>query len=133
MHLNKTDGLTIGFVLVGATAILINGYLKKDSLLENTAINETPTPSVEFLDPIDDLSQSPVITEDKMGFVEESKAVLLPFSEAFVQARINRGPGALFEWNGKSYTTSYAEEIVKPGEKLDSTRINLVLNQPPEK
>jgi hypothetical protein len=134
MHLNKTDGFTIGFVLTAAIAILINGYLKQpddndpykivDSnssveVVDNTI--EMEVPHYEAL--IEDVAD-PAITPDTLP---------VTFSQAFAFARQEKGPGAIFEWNGKSYTTSLSEEIVKPGDTLDSTRINLVLNQLPNK
>ena len=65
--------------------------------------------------------------------IKVKSSTLLSFSEAFAEARRMRGPGAIFEWNGKSYSTSLAEESVNPNESLDSTQINLVMNQPPNK
>ena len=74
-----------------------------------------------------------IMLEGIPGSISVDKPTTTSFAEAFSEARNTRGPGAIFEWNGQSYTTSFAEEIVKPGEKLDSTQINIVLNQIPEK
>ncbi len=50
----------------------------------------------------------------------------MSFGEAFFQARLECGPGALFTWNDKTYTTSYAEELV--AEKEKSALVNIVAN-----
>jgi hypothetical protein len=50
----------------------------------------------------------------------------MSFGEAFFQARLECGPGALFTWNDKTYTTSYAEELA--AEKEKSTLVNIVAN-----
>ena len=50
----------------------------------------------------------------------------MSFGEAFFQARLECGPGALFTWNDKTYTTSYAEELA--AEKEKSTLVNIVGN-----
>jgi hypothetical protein len=36
------------------------------------------------------------------------------FKEAFAAARKKLGAGKTFEWNGKSYSTNYKEEVSKP-------------------
>ncbi|MEA1882469.1 MAG: hypothetical protein U9N31_08730 [Candidatus Marinimicrobia bacterium] len=134
MHLNKTDGFTIGFILIAGTAILVNGYVKKDNPQKNPVIKESFTFSEEFDYPTELTPSTPEIAlEEFKEFNDEPTEVVMTFAEAFAEARRINGPVALFEWNGKSYTTSFAEEIVNPGEKVDSTEINLVLNQPPEK
>jgi hypothetical protein len=50
----------------------------------------------------------------------------MSFGQAFSQARIECGPGAVFTWNGKTYTTSYAEELATEKEK--SALVNIVAN-----
>ena len=50
----------------------------------------------------------------------------MSFGEAFSQARLECGPGVLFTWNDKTYTTSYAEELV--AEKEKSALVNIVAN-----
>ena len=50
----------------------------------------------------------------------------MSFGEAFSQARLECGPGVLFTWNDKTYTTSYAEELA--AEKEKSALVNIVAN-----
>ncbi len=134
MHLNKTDGLTIGLITIAGIAILANGFLRK--------------PPVELTDPfqhpneiemIHDMpTEMMALNQDDESSIElvEIKVespITLSFSEAFAEARRMRGPGAIFEWNGKSYTTSLADELVNPNDSIDSTQLNLVLNHPPKK
>ena len=53
----------------------------------------------------------------------------MSFGQAFATARMEWGPGALFTWNGLTYTTSYAEELVKEETQIsDSGKVNIVLN-----
>ena len=52
----------------------------------------------------------------------------MSFGEAFFQARLECGPGALFTWNDKTYTTSYAEELAAEKEKTNSALVNIVSN-----
>ena len=133
MHLNKKDGYTLGFVLIAAFAVLLNGFLKYQpddpvELAESSAIEKS------YQYPLDNKSSNiGIMLEGNPGSISVDKPTLTSFAEAFSEARNIRGPGAIFEWNGQSYTTSFAEEIVKPGENLDSTQINIVLNQIPEK
>jgi len=133
MHLNKKDGFTLGFVLIAAFAVLLNGFLKHQpdgpvKLAESSAIEKS------YPYPLDIKSSNiGIMLEGNPGSISVDKPTPTSFAEAFSEARNTRGPGAIFEWNGQSYTTSFAEEIVKPGEKLDSTQINIVLNQIPEK
>ncbi len=134
MRLNKTDGLTIGFITIAGFAILLNGIFREppaqltDQLQHPIDIeigNITPTE----ISGIAWEEESP----KRMVEINEKPATLLSFSQAFSEARRMRGPGAIFEWNGKSFTTSFAEELIKPGNTLDSTQINLVMNEPQKK
>lgn len=43
------------------------------------------------------------------------------FSQAFSDARETHGPGQIFIWNGKEYTTSYAEEVTKSIQLADTS------------
>ena len=52
----------------------------------------------------------------------------MSFGEAFSQARLECGPGVLFTWNDKTYTTSYAEELAAEKEKTNSALVNIVSN-----
>ena len=133
MRLNKKDGFTLGFVLIAAFAVLLNGLLKHqpDNPIE---LGESSPMEDTYPYPLDIKSSNIGITlEDNHGLIPVDKPTPRSFTEAFAEARNSKGPGAIFEWNGQSYTTSFAEEIVKPGEKLDSTQINIVLNKIPEK
>ncbi len=133
MRLNKTDGLTLGFVLTAVILILLNGYLKRPDkpqldLVDSSRPGEIIEQYIEIEPPPND-----ILNKDGSEPEIIYEPTPITFSKAFADARQEKGPGAIFEWNGNTYTTSYAEEIVKPGEKLDSTRINLVHNQSPEK
>ncbi|MBC8346430.1 MAG: hypothetical protein ISR82_00390 [Candidatus Marinimicrobia bacterium] len=133
MRLNKTDGFTLGFVLIAAFAVLLNGFLKhqpEEPIVFTESNTLETTPQFSFSIEPSNIEES-IENEPEMIVVQQTTSI--SFAEAFAIARNSRGPGAIFVWNGQSYTTSFAEEIVKPGETLDSTRINLVLNQPPEK
>ncbi len=52
----------------------------------------------------------------------------MSFGEAFSQARLECGPGVLFTWNDKTYTTSYVEELAAEKEKTNSALVNIVSN-----
>ena len=52
----------------------------------------------------------------------------MSFGEAFSQARLECGPGELFTWNSKTYTTSYVEELAAEKEKTNSALVNIVSN-----
>ena len=133
MRLNKKDGFTLGFLLIAAFAVLLNGLLKHQP---DNPIELAESSSMEGTYPYQfDIKSSNIgiMLEDNHSSISVDKPTPTSFTEAFAEARNTRGPGAIFEWNGQSYTTSFAEEIVKPGEKLDSTQINIVLNQIPEK
>ena len=134
MRLNKTDGLTIGFITIAGFAILLNGIFREppaqltDQLqhpidIEIGNITQTEISGIAWEE------ESP----KRMVEINEKPATLLSFSQAFSEARRMRGPGTIFEWNGKSFTTSFAEELIKPGNTLDSTQINLVINEPQKK
>ena len=129
MRLNKKDGFTLGFVLIAAFAVLLNGLLKHQpdnpiELAESSSMEDTYPYTLDIKS-----SNIGIALEDNRGLISVDK----PTPTSFAEARNSKGPGAIFEWNGQSYTTSIAEEIVKPGEKLDSTHINIVLNKIPEK
>ncbi len=133
MRLNKKDGFTLGFVLIAAFAVILNGLLKHQpdnpiELAESSSMEDTYPYTLDIKS-----SNIGIALEDNRGLISVDKPTPTSFTEAFAEARNSKGPGAIFEWNGQSYTTSIAEEIVKPGEKLDSTHINIVLNKIPEK
>ncbi|MDP7566313.1 MAG: hypothetical protein QF794_09400 [Candidatus Marinimicrobia bacterium] len=130
MRLNKTDGFTLGFVIIAAFAVLLNGFLKHQPD-DSVKLAETKTIEESFSLPL--VIETVHTLKDNDASKVLDKQTEPSFAEAFAIARSSWGPGAIFEWNGQSYTTSFAEEIVKPGETLDSTRINLVLNQSAEK
>ena len=134
MHLNKTDGLTIGLITITGIAILANGLLREPPVELTDPFQYSDEVELTLDMPTDVIALEEVITssEKPIGIKVESPT-LLSFSEAFAEARRIRGPGAIFEWNGKSYSTSLAEESVNSNESLDSTQINLVMNHPPNK
>ena len=64
-----------------------------------------------------DIKDNQQIDEDGMiqrtYYVNEYRAEgLQSFSEAFRQARKEKGPGQIFKWNNKYYTTNYYYETI---------------------
>ena len=134
MHLNKTDGLTIGLITIAGIAILANGILRESPVELTDPFQYSDEVELTLDMPTDIMAlEEEINSSEKPVDIKVKSPTLLSFSEAFAEARRMRGPGAIFEWNGKSYTTSLAEKLVNPNESLDSTQINLVMNQPPNK
>lgn len=134
MRLNKTDGLTIGLITIAGIAILANGLLREPPSELTDPFQYSDEVELTLDMPTDEVASKEEITSlVKPVEINVESPTLPSFSEAFAEARRMRGPGAIFEWNGKSYTTSLAEELVNPNETLDSTQIHLVMNQPPNK
>ena len=49
---------------------------------------------------------------EAISYLEEYTGYEMSFSEAFRNARKLKGPGQIFVWNGKHYTTDYYYELV---------------------
>lgn len=132
MHLTKKDGLTIGLIIIAGFAIILNGILREPPI-EITDTYKYPDDTETVMeDKSSDIMALNKETESPIKAVPTSieKSPLLSFSTAFAQARRMRGPGAIFEWNGKSYTTNIPQDLVKPEKIVDSTQFDLVLNLP---
>ncbi len=135
MRNNKKDTISIvAFVAIALVAIIIkSNTLGKESTFEGTAM----VPIKESEKSIDeDLFSNLPITE-KDPIVDEAENTLLPimpnrmtFGEAFSKAREENGPGSLFKWNDKTFTASYAEELVdEKNNSDDSVKVNMALNE----
>ena len=136
---NKKETISI---LAFATIIVVAVIIKSNTLDSDPIIEKTTI--IPFTEPEEIVYQGPelvssIIEEDPV--VDESPNTILPvmprrmtFGEAFSIARMENGPGSLFTWNGVTYTTSYAEELVKEEkEKTDTAKVNIVLNEIPVK
>ena len=132
---NKKDMITIvAFVTITFVAIIIkSNTLEKESTVEGTAmVPIEESEKIVYQEP--DLNPQ-IIEQDSM--LDEPQNTLLPmapnrmtFGEAFSKARLENGPGSLFKWNGKTFTASYAEELVEQKDNIvDSAKVNIVLNQ----
>ena len=132
MRLTKTDGFTIGLITIAGFAIILNGILREPP----TVITDTYQYPDDTKTVMEDKSSEIMALNKETGppikaapaSIEESP--LPSFSAAFAQARRMRGPGAIFEWNGKSYTTNIPQDLVKPEKIVDSTQFDFVLNLP---
>ena len=97
MHLNKKDGFTLGFVLIAAFAVLLNGFLKHQpddpvELAESSAIEKS------YPYPLDIKSSNiGIMFEGNPGSISVDKPTPTSFAEAFSEARNTRGSGAIFE------------------------------------
>lgn len=76
----------------------------------NVNINElldTEISSVAPLPENENIIYEEIVQADPVPLNENG----LSFSEAFANAREELGPGGIFEWNGNTYNTFYAEEL----------------------
>jgi len=99
---------------------------------EVTVTHQIPEEEIVYQGP--DL-QSNLKEEEILEEVLEPETILplmptrMSFGQAFATARMEWGPGVLFTWNGLTYTTSYAEELVTEEIQVsDSGKVNIVLN-----
>ena len=131
---NKKETISIlAFASIALVAVIIKSITLDSEPIIEEVVMIPATKSEELVYQGPELP-SPIVEEDPV--LDESPNAILPvmprrmtFGEAFSQARIENGPGALFTWNGTTYTTSYAEELVKEEKyKADTARVNLVLN-----
>ena len=127
---NKETIIAASFFAIALVAIVIkNNALEPELVSEETAV----TPAFQWEEPFygpEDTSP-PVDEEASPTHVSDNTFIpLMPgrmsFGEAFFQARLECGPGALFTWNDKTYTTSYAEELAAEKEKC--ALVNIVAN-----
>ncbi len=109
MHLNKKDGYTLGFVLIAAFAVLLNGFLKHQP---DDPVELAESSAIEKSYPLDIKSSNiGIMFEGNPGSISVDKPTPTSFAEAFSEARNTRGPGSIFEWNGQSYTTSLLKKL----------------------
>ena len=111
----KETTIAASFFAIALVAVVI-----KNNALEPELVSEEPAvaPAFQWEEPFygpEDASP-PVEEEAAPTHVSDNTFIpLMPgrmsFGEAFFQARLECGPGALFTWNDKTYTTSYAEEL----------------------
>ena len=126
----KETAIAASFFTIALVAIVIkNNALEPELVSEETAVAPAFQWEEPFYGPED--ASPPVEEEASPTHVSDNTFIpLMPgrmsFGEAFFQARLECGPGALFSWNDKTYTTSYAEELV--AEKEKSALVNIVAN-----
>ena len=126
----KETTIAASFFAIALVAVVIkNNTLEPELVSEETAVAPAFQWEETFYDPEDTLP--PVEEEVASTHASDNSSVpLMPgrmsFGQAFSQARLECGPGALFTWNDKTYTTSYAEELV--AEKEKSALVNIVAN-----
>ena len=124
---------TIAFTAVIIKSNTMKSNTEKDDI---TFIPEIPMEEIIVIEPV--LPEVELV-EEKIE-LEKNEDILIPlmpkrisFGEAFSMARKELGSGSLFKWNGTTYTTSYAEELVKENILLsDSGNVNIVLNSTPK-
>ncbi len=128
----KIATLSVILLVLGIVAI---GIIRqsRQTIAENRVIStenrqESWEMTEEYRDPpinqqqdsqiiVDTRLSSSSITENTMN--EEKSGVT--FSQAFSDARETLRPGQIFIWNGKEYTTSYAEEVTKSIQLADTS------------
>jgi len=126
----KETAIAASFFTIALVAIVIkNNALEPELVSEETAVAPAFQWEEPFYGPED--TSPPVEEEDAPTHVSDNIFIpLMPgrmsFGEAFFQARLECGSGALFTWNDKTYTTSYAEELATEKEK--SALVNIVAN-----
>ena len=126
----KETAIAASFFAIALVAIVIkNNALEPELVSEETAV----TPAFQWEEPFYGPEDTSPPVEEEVSPTHVSDNTFIPlmpgrmsFGEAFSQARLECGPGALFTWNDKTYTTSYAEELA--AEKEKSTLVNIVAN-----
>ena len=126
----KETTIAASFFAIALVAIVIkNNALEPELVSEETAVAPAFQWEEPFYGPED---TSPPVEEEAVPTHASANpsTPLMPgrmsFGQAFSQARLECGPGALFTWNDKTYTTSYAEELA--AEKEKSALVNIVAN-----
>ncbi len=126
----KETVIAASFFAIALVAVVIkNNTLEPELVSEETAVAPAFQWEEPFYGPED--TSPPVEEEAAPTHASANPSTpLMPgrmsFGQAFSQARLECGPGALFTWNDKTYTTSYAEELV--AEKEKSALVNIVAN-----
>ena len=126
----KETVIAASFFAIALVAVVIkNNTLEPELVSEETAAAPAFQWEEPFYDPED--TSPPVEEEAAPTHASANPSTpLMPgrmsFGQAFSQARLECGPGALFTWKDKTYTTSYAEELV--AEKEKSALVNIVAN-----
>ena len=139
MHKIKKETISaLVLATIAFTAVIIKSNTMKSNIENNdiTFIPEIPMEEIIVIEPV--LPEVELV-EEKIE-LEKNEDILIPlmpkrmsFGEAFSMARTELGSGSLFKWNGTTYTTSYAEELVKENILLsDSGNVNIVLNSTPK-
>ncbi len=126
----KETAIAASFFAIALVAIVIkNNALEPELVSEETAV----APAFQWEEPFYDPEDTSPPVEEEAAPTHASANPFTPlmpgrmsFGQAFSQARLECGPGALFTWNDKTYTTSYAEELV--AEKEKSALVNIVAN-----
>ena len=125
--------------VIAFTAFVILAVMIKSNTTNPESVHDvvavTPqVPDEEIVYQSPDL-QSNLKEEEILEEVLEPETILplmptrMSFGQAFATARMEWGPGVLFTWNGLTYTTSYAEELVTEEIQVsDSGKVNIVLN-----
>ena len=125
--------------VIAFTAFVILAVIIKSNTINPESVYDglTVTPQIpeeelfyQSPDLVSDLKEEEILEE-----VLEPDTILplmptrMSFGQAFATARMEWGPGVLFTWNGLTYTTSYAEELVTEEIQVsDSGKVNIVLN-----
>ena len=117
----KETAIAASFFAIALVAIVIkNNALEPELVSEETAV----TPAFQWEEPFYGPEDTSPPVEEEVSPTHVSDNTFIPlmpgrmsFGEAFFQARLECGPGALFTWNDKTYTTSYAEELATEKEK----------------
>lgn len=113
--------VAIGIIKQNRQTIAENRVISTENRQESwEMIEENRDPLINQQDSriiVDTRLSSSSITENTMN-EEESGTT---FSQAFSDARETLGPGQIFIWNGKEYTTSYAEEVTKSIQLADTS------------
>jgi len=126
----KETVIAASFFAIALVAVVIkNNTLESELVSEETAV----APAFQWEEPLYDPEDTLPPVEEEVASTHASDNPSVPlmpgrmsFGQAFSQARIECGPGAVFTWNGKTYTTSYAEELATEKEK--SALVNIVAN-----
>ena len=125
--------------VIAFTAFVILAVMIKSNTINPESVDDglTVTPQIpeeelfyQSPDLVSNLKEEEILEE-----VLEPDTILplmptrMSFGQAFATARMEWGPGVLFTWNGLTYTTSYAKELVKEETQIsDSGKVNIVLN-----
>jgi hypothetical protein len=117
MQANIKDGLLLSVAAGGAYGIF--GILGTKLFSRNEL--EHMSESVEMEETQDNMmddTEGCLVIESDVEVIESDNNV--SFAEAFTNAREELGPGGFFNYNGKSYTTFYKEELDNmPKEELE--------------